>query len=156
MAKHYNSRVRHKYFQVGDLVLRKVMSATRDPSQRKLGPNWEGPYRITSWQRKGAYHLEILDGKKLYHSWNVKHLKKYNQQMIQHTDYHSLLPVFLLSLFTIFFAQETILIQFLDSMCFMHLFYHNKRSYLATLCANVYFVTRVRIRLSLLDGSWDL
>ncbi|XP_075650465.1 uncharacterized protein LOC142621025 [Castanea sativa] len=32
MAKHYNSRVRHKDFQVGDLVLRKVMGATRDPS----------------------------------------------------------------------------------------------------------------------------
>ena len=31
-AKHYNSKVRHKDFQVGDLVLRKVMGATRDPS----------------------------------------------------------------------------------------------------------------------------
>ena len=49
MAKHYNSNVRHRDFQVGDLVLQKVMGATRDPSQEKLGPNWEGPYRITSW-----------------------------------------------------------------------------------------------------------
>ena len=49
MAKHYNSRVRHKEFKVGDLVLRKVMGAARDPTQGKLGPNWEGPYRITSW-----------------------------------------------------------------------------------------------------------
>ena len=49
MAKHYNSNVRHRDFQVGDLVLRKVMGATRDPSQGKLDPNWEGPYRITSW-----------------------------------------------------------------------------------------------------------
>ena len=32
MAKHYNSNVRHKDFQVGDLVLRKVMGAARDPS----------------------------------------------------------------------------------------------------------------------------
>ena len=32
MAKHYNSRVRHKDFQVGDLVLRKVMGANRDPT----------------------------------------------------------------------------------------------------------------------------
>ena len=39
MAKHYNSRVRHRDFQVGDLVLRKVMGATRDPIQMKLGPN---------------------------------------------------------------------------------------------------------------------
>ena len=49
MAKHYNSKVRHRDFQVGDLVLRKVMGASRDPTQGKLSPNWEGPYRITSW-----------------------------------------------------------------------------------------------------------
>ena len=61
MAKHYNSNVRHRDFQVEDLVLWKVMGATRDFSQGKLGPNWEGPYRILSWQRKGTYHLETLD-----------------------------------------------------------------------------------------------
>ena len=33
MAKHYNSRVRHKDFKVGDLVLRKVMGAARDLTQ---------------------------------------------------------------------------------------------------------------------------
>ena len=32
MAKHYNSRVRHRDFQVGDLVLKKVMGANRDPT----------------------------------------------------------------------------------------------------------------------------
>ena len=49
MTKHYNSRVRHRDFQVRDLVLRKVIGTTRDPSQEKLGPNWEGSYRIASW-----------------------------------------------------------------------------------------------------------
>ena len=39
MAKHYKSKVRHKDFQVGDLVLRKVMGATKDTTQRKLGLN---------------------------------------------------------------------------------------------------------------------
>lgn len=62
MAKNYNSRVRHRNFQEGDLVLRKVMGAARDPTQGKLSPNWEGPYRVTAWQRKGTYHLETLDG----------------------------------------------------------------------------------------------
>ena len=79
MAKHYNSNVRHRDFQVGDLVLRKVMGATRDLSQGKLGPNWEEPYRITSWQRKGTYHLETLDGRRLQHPWNTEHLRKYYQ-----------------------------------------------------------------------------
>ena len=39
MTKHYNSRVQHRDFKVGDLVLRKVMGTTRDPTQGKLGPN---------------------------------------------------------------------------------------------------------------------
>ena len=72
MAQYYNSRVCHRDFQVGDLVLRKVIGAARDPTQGKLGPNWEGPYRVTSWQRKGTYHLETLEGQKLPHPWNTK------------------------------------------------------------------------------------
>ena len=76
MSKHYNSNVRHRDFQIRDLVLLKVMGAAKDPSQGKLGPNWEGPYRIMSWQRKGTYHLETM---KLQHPWNTKHLQKYYQ-----------------------------------------------------------------------------
>ena len=79
MAQYYNSQVRHRDFQVGNLVLRRVMGVARDPTQGKLGPNWEGPYRITSWQRKGTYHLETTDGQKLPHSWNTEHLRKYYQ-----------------------------------------------------------------------------
>ena len=41
IAKHYNSRVRHRDFKLGDLVLRKVMGAARNPTQGKLGSNWE-------------------------------------------------------------------------------------------------------------------
>ena len=77
MGKYYNSKVRHKDFQVGDLVLRKVMGSTKDTSQGKLGLNWEGPYRIASWHRKRIYHLETLDGQKFHHPWNTEHLKKY-------------------------------------------------------------------------------
>ena len=32
MAKHYNSRVRRGDFKVGDLILRKVMGAAREPT----------------------------------------------------------------------------------------------------------------------------
>ena len=79
MEKHYNSSVRHRDFKVEDLVLRKVMGAARDPTQGKLGPNWEGPYQVTLWQRKGTYHLETIDGQKLPHPWNTEHLRKYYQ-----------------------------------------------------------------------------
>ena len=55
------------------------MGATRDLSQGKLDPNWEGPYRIASWQRKDTYYLETLDGQKLQYLWNTEHLQKYYQ-----------------------------------------------------------------------------
>ena len=48
MTKHYNSRIKHRDFQVGDLILRRVTGAMRDLSQGKFRPNWEGPYRVTS------------------------------------------------------------------------------------------------------------
>ena len=34
MAKHYNARVRPCHFQVGDLVLRKVTTVTKEPIQQ--------------------------------------------------------------------------------------------------------------------------
>ena len=71
--------VKHRDFQVGDLILRKVMGATKNPTQGKLGPNWEEPYRIMSWQRKDTYNLETLDRWKLHHPWNTEHLQKYYQ-----------------------------------------------------------------------------
>ena len=46
MAKHYNAKVKPQHFSIGDLVLRKVTMATKDLTQEKLGPNWEGPYKI--------------------------------------------------------------------------------------------------------------
>ena len=79
MAKNYNSKVRHRDFQVGDIVLKRVTSTVKDTSQGKLGPNWEGPYRIASWHRKGTYQLKTLEGQKLHHPWNTEHLKKYYQ-----------------------------------------------------------------------------
>ncbi|XP_016652663.1 PREDICTED: uncharacterized protein LOC107880143 [Prunus mume] len=38
VARYYNSCVKHRAFQVGDLVLRKVMLATRKPLDGSLGP----------------------------------------------------------------------------------------------------------------------
>ena len=32
MVKHYNSKVRHRDFQIGDLVLRKIMGAAKNPT----------------------------------------------------------------------------------------------------------------------------
>ena len=79
MAKYYNKRVKLRQLNIGDLILCKVTPATKDPSQKKLGPTWEGPYKVTHYSKQGSYHHEMLDGKKLPRPWNIEHLKRYHQ-----------------------------------------------------------------------------
>ena len=79
MAKQYDAMVKPRRFNIGDLVLKRVFLATRNPAHGKLGPNWEGPYRIINCKRQGSYYLETLDGRKLEHPWNIEHLKRYYQ-----------------------------------------------------------------------------
>ena len=43
MVEYYNKRVKLRQLDIGDLVLRKVTTTTKDPIQGKLGPTWEGP-----------------------------------------------------------------------------------------------------------------
>ena len=59
LKQRYDSRLRP--LAPRDLVLRKVVGTTKNPARGKLGPNWEGPYRITSVAGIGAYFLEDLD-----------------------------------------------------------------------------------------------
>ena len=79
MAKNYNTKVKPQHFQVKDLVLRNVTMATRDPTWGKLGPNWEEPYKIIDYNRRGTYYLENLDRQRLHQPWNIEHLRKYYQ-----------------------------------------------------------------------------
>ena len=60
-----------------DLVLRKVLGTVKNPAWGKLGPNWEGPYRITSVVGIGAYYLEDLDENVVPRPWNVNNLRMY-------------------------------------------------------------------------------
>ena len=73
----YDANVKFRPLALRDLVLRKVVGATKNPSWGKLGPNWEGPYRITLVAGIGAYYLEDLDEKAIPHPWNVNNLKMY-------------------------------------------------------------------------------
>ncbi|CAL2256614.1 unnamed protein product [Prunus armeniaca] len=84
VAHYHNSRVKPRAFQVDDLVLRKVMLATRKPSDGSLGPTWERPYRVIDIVCPGAYRLRDLEGANLPHPWNVEHLKKYYQRFPHH------------------------------------------------------------------------
>ena len=71
MAKHHELLVRLRQFNIGDLVLKRVSLATKDPSHGKLGPNWEGPYRVINSKRQGSYYWETFDGQKVENPWNV-------------------------------------------------------------------------------------
>ena len=73
----YDANVKLRPLTPGDLVLHKVVGAAKNPAQGKLGPNWEGPYRITSQVGIGAYFLEDLDEHVVPHPWNVNNLKRY-------------------------------------------------------------------------------
>ena len=79
MARQHDAMVKSRHFNIGDLVLRKVSLATKNPANGKLGPNWEGPYRVINCKKQGSYYLENLDWRKLEHPWNVEHLKRYYQ-----------------------------------------------------------------------------
>ena len=77
IAKYYNRKVKVRRFNTRDLILRKVSQATKDPSQGKLGPAWEGPYEVICHSIESSYYLKSLDGQELSQPWNIEHLKKY-------------------------------------------------------------------------------
>ena len=73
----YDMNVKLRPLASGDLVLRKVLGNTKNPTWGKLGPNWEGPYHITSVVGISAYYLEDLDERTVLYLWNVNNLKRY-------------------------------------------------------------------------------
>ena len=79
MARQCDAMVKSRRFNIGDLVPKKVSLATKNPAHGKLGPNWEGPYKVINCKRQGSYYLKALDGRKLEHPWNVEHLRRYYQ-----------------------------------------------------------------------------
>ena len=77
MARQYDAMVKLKHFNIGDLILKMVFLATKNPVHGKLGPNWEGSYKVINFKRQRSYYLETLDGRKLEHPWNIEHLRRY-------------------------------------------------------------------------------
>ena len=53
-ARYFNSKVKTRRFQEGDLVLRIVLH-----NKRALDPSWEGPYKIVGVLTLGAYQLAV-------------------------------------------------------------------------------------------------
>ena len=78
-ARYCDQRVKPRSFKPGDLVLKKLLLARKDPSHGKLGRNWEWPYIISRIIRPDSYELQTKEGKTLPHSWNIEHLKRFYQ-----------------------------------------------------------------------------
>jgi hypothetical protein len=76
-TQYFNKKVKPRSFNLGDWVLRKVTLATKDPTEGKLGPVWQGPYRVVKSHHKSVYHLESTGRKMLLRPWNAEHLQKY-------------------------------------------------------------------------------
>ena len=53
----YDANVKPMPLAPGDMVLRKVLGTAKSLAWEKFGPNWGGPYCITSVARIGAYSL---------------------------------------------------------------------------------------------------
>uniref|UniRef100_A0A2N9I521 Uncharacterized protein n=1 Tax=Fagus sylvatica TaxID=28930 RepID=A0A2N9I521_FAGSY len=79
LKKRYGKSVSERILAPGDLVLRKVLGSRKDPTQGKLGANWEGPYQIISEAGLGAFNLKGMDDKPLKRPWNISNLKKFFQ-----------------------------------------------------------------------------
>ena len=54
MTKHHDSLVKPWQFNIGDLAQEKVSLVTKDLAHGKLGPNWEGPYKVLNSKRRGS------------------------------------------------------------------------------------------------------
>ena len=78
-ARYYNSKVKVKRFQLGDLVFKKVLQNTQEVGARALRLNWEGPYKIVKILQLRIYWLVRMDDTKLSRAWNAEHLWKYYQ-----------------------------------------------------------------------------
>ncbi|GJS24270.1 reverse transcriptase domain-containing protein [Tanacetum coccineum] len=59
LEKYYNKKVRLSVYKPGDYVIR-LNNASKVEYTRKIGPTWEGPYKVLEDDRKGAYTLSTL------------------------------------------------------------------------------------------------
>jgi hypothetical protein len=74
LRQYHDQRVWIRAFSVGDLVLRRVLSAK---DRHKLFSLWEGSYVITEVLRLGTYKLATADGKVFTNAWNIEQLRHF-------------------------------------------------------------------------------
>ena len=76
MARAYNKKVRPRNFEVGQLVVKRILPH-QDEAKGKFAPNWQGPYVIKQMLSKGALKLADMEGKAIYTIFNSDSIKRY-------------------------------------------------------------------------------
>ncbi|PKI48223.1 hypothetical protein CRG98_031378 [Punica granatum] len=76
MARAFNARVRHREFNPGDLVLRKVLHVTPD-SRGKFSYKYDRPFVVKETFSGGAVILSDMDGTENALLVNADAIKKY-------------------------------------------------------------------------------
>ena len=74
LRRYHCCSVRSRMLEVGDLILRRVLSRE---GLHKLSPMWEGPFRVAHVSRPGAVRLETQDGVPIQNAWNIQHLQRF-------------------------------------------------------------------------------
>ena len=76
MIKAFNDKIKHRVYQVGDLVIKHIILPQGDP-RGKLTPTYEGTFVIKSIFSDGAMILTIMDGDDIPHPVNAEIVKRY-------------------------------------------------------------------------------
>ncbi|GKF00757.1 hypothetical protein Tco_0027680, partial [Tanacetum coccineum] len=75
LEQYYNKKVHLTIFKLGEFVFRKN-EASRVEDQGKLGPKWEGPYRVAEAYQNGSYKLQTIEDKEVPRTWHSINLWK--------------------------------------------------------------------------------
>ena len=79
MIKTFNKKVIRQVYQVGDLVIKRIILPQSDP-RGKWTPTYEGPFVIKSIFSSGVMILTTMDGDDLPHLVNADIVKRYYTQ----------------------------------------------------------------------------
>ena len=74
LQRYHCRSVHPRTLEVGDLVLRRVLSRE---GLHKLSPMWEGPFKVVHVSRPGSARLETQEGVPVQNAWNIQHLRRF-------------------------------------------------------------------------------
>ena len=76
MIKAFNKKIKHRIYQAGDLVIKRIILPQGDP-RGKWTPTYEGSFVIKKIFSGGAMILTTMDGKDFPHLMNTDIVKRY-------------------------------------------------------------------------------